>query len=53
MYLPAALQIGVLLNDDTLDDATNKMEGPISSLMQKIGAAFSNPATAEDQEIKD
>lgn len=33
-FLPASMQIGVLLNDDTLDDRTNKMEGPISSLTQ-------------------
>jgi len=26
-----------------VDDKTNKMEGPISSLMHKIESAFSNP----------
>ena len=50
LYLPAALNMGELLHDNTLDDNTNKMEGPISSLMQSIGAAFSNPVT--DEEIK-
>jgi len=35
-YLPAAMQFGYLLNDNTLDDRTNKMEGPISNLMHKI-----------------
>ena len=40
-YLPAVLQAGELLNDTTLDDKTNKMEGPISSLMQAIGSSFS------------
>ncbi len=40
-YLPAVLQAGELLNDTTLDDKTNKMEGPISSLMQAIGSGFS------------
>jgi hypothetical protein len=36
LYLPAAMQMGDLLNDDTLDDRTNKMEGPISSFMHKV-----------------
>ena len=35
-YLPAALQLGDLLNDNGMDDRTNKMEGPISSLMHTI-----------------
>ena len=43
LYLPADLNIGGLLHDDTLDDATHKMEGPISGLMQSLGAAFTNP----------
>lgn len=36
VYLPAALQMGYLLGDNTIDDRTNKMEGPISSFMHKI-----------------
>jgi len=48
LYLPAALQMGDLLHDDTLDDNTNKMEGPISSLMHSIGSAFSNPVISEE-----
>jgi len=48
LYLPPALNMGELLNDDTLDDNTNKMEGPISSLMKNIGSAFSNPVTGEE-----
>lgn len=36
LYLPAAMQLGDLLNDDTLDDRTNKMEGPISNFMHTI-----------------
>ena len=47
-YLPAALNMGELLHDNTLDDKTNKMEGPISSLMQSIGSAFSNPVTGDE-----
>jgi hypothetical protein len=35
-YLPAALRIGTLLEDNTLDDRTNKMEGPVSTIMHKI-----------------
>ena len=40
-HLPAALQIGKLLGDDTLDDRTNKMEGPVSSFMHTIESAMS------------
>ena len=36
LYLPAAMQMGDLLNDDSLDDRTNKMEGPISNMMHAI-----------------
>ena len=48
LYLPAVLNIGELLNDSTLDDKTNKMEGPLSSLMQNIGSAFSKPVSDEE-----
>jgi hypothetical protein len=48
LYLPAALNMGELLHDGRLDDNTNKMEGPVSSLMQSIGAAFSGPVTEEE-----
>lgn len=41
VYLPAALKMGDLLNDEALDDKTNKMEGPISNLMHKIENSFS------------
>ncbi len=36
VHLPAALQLGELLHDNAMDDRTNKMEGPISSLMHTI-----------------
>jgi hypothetical protein len=36
VYLPPALQMGDLLNDSAMDDGTNKMEGPISSMMHSI-----------------
>jgi hypothetical protein len=48
LYLLPTLQMGDLLNDNTLDDGTNKMEGPISSLMHSLGAAFTNPTTNEE-----
>jgi hypothetical protein len=48
LYLPAALNMGDLLHDTSLDDITNKMEGPMSSLMQSIGNAFSSPVTGEE-----
>lgn len=48
LYLPTELRMGELLHDNTLDDNTNKMEGPISSLMQSIGAAFSKPVTGDE-----
>ena len=35
VYLPAALNMGDVLNDETLDDKTNKMEGPVSSFMAR------------------
>jgi hypothetical protein len=52
LYLPAALQMGKLVNDNTVDDNTNKMEGPLSSLMHKIGSAFSNPASEDEIDTK-
>ena len=36
VHLPATLHMGDILNDETLDDRTNKMEGPVSSMMHKI-----------------
>jgi hypothetical protein len=40
-YLPPGLHIGELLHDPTIDDNTNKMEGPVSSFMHKIENIFS------------
>jgi hypothetical protein len=51
LYLPAELNMGELLHDSTLDDKTNKMEGPVSSLMQSIGNAFSSPVMDEKTKI--
>ena len=47
-YLPAALQLGALLEDDTLDDHTHKMDGPISGLMHSIEKVFSGTPPAGD-----
>jgi hypothetical protein len=41
VYLPAVMQLGSLLEDDSLDDRTNKMEGPVSNLMHSIENKFS------------
>jgi hypothetical protein len=41
LFLPSGLKTGELFNHQTIDDDTNKMEGPVSSLMNKIGNAFS------------
>ncbi len=41
VYIPAQLQLGEMLHDTTIDDNTNKMEGPVSSLMHKIENIFS------------
>lgn len=52
-YLPAPLHIGPLLEDSTLDDNTNKMEGPVSNLMHFIGKTFSKPVTEKELQNKD
>lgn len=49
-YLPEDLQMGSVLHDNTLDDRTNKMEGPISSLMHAIGGSFSGSDSDEKNE---
>jgi hypothetical protein len=47
-HLPAALQMGELLNDDALDDRTHKMGGPVSSVMRKIEDIFSRSTRADE-----
>ena len=39
--LPADIQLGRLLGDTTIDDKTNKMDGPVSNIVHKIGESFS------------
>jgi len=35
-HLPASMKMGDILNEETFDDRTNKMEGPVSSFLHKI-----------------
>ena len=42
VYLPAALKMGDVLQDETIDDRTNKMEGPISNWMHSIEKKLSS-----------
>ncbi len=39
-YLPAKLHLGELLGDDSLDDRTHKMDGPISNMVKTLGGGF-------------
>ena len=41
VYLPAALKMGDVLNEESLDDRTHKMEGPVSGFMHKIESILS------------
>ena len=47
-HLPASLQLGQLMGDDTIDDRTNKMQGTVSSFLHKIGDAFSKPTKTKN-----
>lgn len=49
-YLPASIQIGKILNDETIDDRTNKMEGPVSNVMHTIGQVFSSSGNDKKKE---
>jgi hypothetical protein len=40
LYLPAALHLGDLINNNPMDDRTHQMEGPISSIMHSIENKF-------------
>ncbi|HEY2721576.1 MAG TPA: hypothetical protein VGI82_07615 [Chitinophagaceae bacterium] len=35
-HLPASMKIGDVLNEETFDDRTNKMEGPVSGFLHRI-----------------
>ncbi len=51
LYLDPALQLGKYIEDETIDDSTNKMEGPVSDLMHKIGQIFSESGNDKKNEI--
>ena len=40
--LPAELKMGEVLHDNTIDDRTNKMEGPVSGAMHWVEKLFSS-----------
>lgn len=46
-YLPPQLNLGEKLHDSSLDDRTNKMEGPVSGIMHRIEKFFSEPQEHE------
>lgn len=48
-YLPAGLHVGDAFTRSTLDDTTNKMEGPMSGLMHKIENLFSSNEQPEQK----
>jgi hypothetical protein len=41
-HLPAELNVGELMEDPSVDDRTNKMEGPMSGIMHTIEKVFSS-----------
>lgn len=51
-FLPATVPIGKVMDDDTLDDQTHKMEGPLSSLAHSIGNAFSDNRNEDPKDNK-
>lgn len=46
-HLPPELGLGEIMGDDTLDDRTNKMEGPVSGLAHAIQNMFSSSGTTK------
>jgi hypothetical protein len=46
-YLPPQLNLGEKLSDNSLDDRTNKMEGPVSGMMHRIEKIFAEPQEHE------
>lgn len=53
VYLPAELQISKVINDTTLDDRTNKMEGPVSNAVHFIERLFSGSTTEKNEVSND
>ena len=52
-YLPAELRIGALLEDPTLDDRMNKMEGPVSGFMHRVENVFGHESREEANRKRD
>ncbi len=52
-HLPAALEIGAMLDDTSLDDHTSKMEGPLSNIMHNIEKKFAGTDQPGEQKNKD
>jgi hypothetical protein len=51
LYLPAALKIGDMIHEPTLDDRTNKMEGPVSNAMHKIEKIFAGSDNPDEKKV--
>lgn len=45
LYLPPALELGQLFENDNLDDRTGKMEGPLSNLMHRVERSFNTSSS--------
>lgn len=53
LYVPAELQMSSVVGDNTLDDRTNKMEGPMSNSMHFIEKIFSGSTTEKYERTKE
>jgi len=51
-HVPVSLQLGSILNNEIIDDHTNKMQGPFSTFMHKFGEGFDKPDTDEKLDEK-
>ena len=52
-YLPAELRIGSLLEDETMDDRMNKMDGPVSGFMHRVENVFGRESREEANRKRD
>ncbi len=51
LYLDPDLKLGSYISDNTIDDSTNKMEGPVTNIMHTIGQIFSGSGNDQKEEI--
>jgi hypothetical protein len=51
MYLHPSLRLGQHLQENTVDDSTKKMDGPVSDLMHTIEQVFSGPGNDGEEDI--